>query len=409
MKVGSLFSGAAGLDRAVCEVFGAEVVWHSELDPAASKVLDYRFPGVPNHGDITQIDWAAVEPVDILCGGYPCQPFSAAGQRKGTDDERHLWPYFAEAIRRVRPRYVVLENVAGHRSMGFDSVLADLAIARYDAQWCSVRASDIGAPHRRERLFIVATPADADDGAGRREWSRPQSRQGSEDAADAAFQSGSFGDGDDVRAGGGARRQSQDAGRGCDAADATGGGWQGVDGGPSCPQACSGRDGVATGGTGDAAGVALLPTPNAQDGNGGGRFNSVGHQSTLPGTVRELLPTPNASDGTGGGQHPDKRGGHSQQLIDYVLAPERWGKYAPAISRWENITRPAPSPTEPNRNGNPRLNPAFSEWLMGWPDGWVTAIPGISRNDQLRIIGNGVVPQCASAALRFLLNVERAA
>ena len=137
----------------------------------------------------------------------------------------------------------------------------------------------------------------------------------------------------------------------------------------------------------------LLPTPSAADGGGG-------H------LIEFYLPTPNASDGTGGGQHPDKRVGHSQQLIDYVLAPERWGKYAPAIARWEQITRPAPSPTQPNSLGNPRLAAGFSEWMMGWPDGWVTDVPGVSRNDQLRIIGNGVVPQCASAALRWLLSVD---
>ena len=107
---------AGGLDMAVEQVFGGRTVWHCELDPAASKVLSHRYPGVPNFGDVTAIDWGSVDPVDVMCGGYPCQPFSAAGQRKGTDDERHLWPYFAEAIRRVRPRYVVLENVAGHRS-----------------------------------------------------------------------------------------------------------------------------------------------------------------------------------------------------------------------------------------------------------------------------------------------------
>ena len=166
MRTGSLFSGAGGLDMAVEAVFGATTAWHCELNPAASKVLAHRFPSVPNLGDITtigkhpKVGWDYVEPVDILCGGYPCQPFSTAGQRKGTADERHLWPYFAEAIRGLRPRFVVLENVAGHRSMGFDSVLADLAAIGYDAQWCSLRASDVGAPHRRERLFVLAHPAE---------------------------------------------------------------------------------------------------------------------------------------------------------------------------------------------------------------------------------------------------------
>lgn len=144
----------------------------------------------------------------------------------------------------------------------------------------------------------------------------------------------------------------------------------------------------------------MLPTPR-----GSAERTSRDDDTCLPGA---LLPTPNASDGTGGGQHPDKREGHSQQLIDYVLALEQWDKYAAAIARWEQLTRPAPPPTEPNRNGNPRLNPAFSEWMMGWPAGWVTDID-ISRNDQLRIIGNGVVPQQATAALRWLLSIEAAA
>ncbi|HVX57387.1 MAG TPA: hypothetical protein VHA37_06670 [Candidatus Saccharimonadales bacterium] len=81
-----------------------------------------------------------------------------------------------------------------------------------------------------------------------------------------------------------------------------------------------------------------------------------------------------------------------------------WGKYEPAIRRWEQITRPAPSPTEPNTKGNPRLAAAFSEWMQGFRNGWITGVPGISRNDQLRIIGNSVCPQQAVAALRQLLS-----
>ena len=106
-----------------------------------------------------------------------------------------------------------------------------------------------------------------------------------------------------------------------------------------------------------------------------------------------------------GGIAPDARVGHTSQIIDAALlhGTAAWGKYAPAIRRWEQVTRPAPSPTEPNRNGNPRLNPAFSEWMMGWPAGWVTDVPGISRNDQLRIIGNGVVVMQAVSAFQWLL------
>jgi DNA (cytosine-5)-methyltransferase 1 len=148
------------------------------------------------------------------------------------------------------------------------------------------------------------------------------------------------------------------------------------------------------------------PTPAAQDGNGGGRYSSAGHQSTLPGEAR-LLCTPSASDGAGG--KTSRSGGRIDEPLLGGQAREMataWGKYEPAIRRWECLTRPAPAPTEPNKNGNPRLSAAFSEWLMGWPDGWVTDPDiGISRNDQLRIVGNGVCPQQAAAALRYLLSV----
>lgn len=121
LTTGSLFSGYAGLDMAVNAYFGSRTAWFVEYDSAPSKILTHHWPDVPNHGDITTIDWAQVEPVDILTGGYPCQPFSAAGRRKGEDDERHLWPYVREAIRHLRPRYTLLENVAGHRSSGVRS------------------------------------------------------------------------------------------------------------------------------------------------------------------------------------------------------------------------------------------------------------------------------------------------
>lgn len=157
MKLGSLFfSGAGGLDLAVEQVFDARTVWHCELDTAASKVLAHRWPGVPNHRDITATDWTSVEPVDIICGGWPCQPFSTAGKRKGADDERALWPYVARAVRVVRPRIVVLENVSAVLGPEFSRVANDLATLGYVGSWVCLRASDVGAPHRRERLFIVA-------------------------------------------------------------------------------------------------------------------------------------------------------------------------------------------------------------------------------------------------------------
>ena len=157
---------------AVESVTGATPAWFVEYDAAPSKILSHHWPDVPNYGDVTKVDWATMPPVDILTGGYPCQPFSAAGQRKGTTDDRHLWPYVREAIRVLRPRLAILENVAGHRSLGFDQVLGDMAEDGMYVQWTSLRASDVGAPHHRERLFIVASPAgvfDPGHDAGRTE------------------------------------------------------------------------------------------------------------------------------------------------------------------------------------------------------------------------------------------------
>lgn len=138
-------------------MFGGELVWVADNDPHASKLLAHYHPEIPNLGDITQLDWAAVPPVDVLTAGYPCQPFSQAGLQQGEHDPRHLWPYVKEALIRLRPRYAVLENVPGHLLRGFGEVLADLAEIGFDADWTCLPASAVGAPHRRERLFIIAT------------------------------------------------------------------------------------------------------------------------------------------------------------------------------------------------------------------------------------------------------------
>jgi DNA (cytosine-5)-methyltransferase 1 len=160
VKGGSLFSGVRGLDAGIDAAVGGETAWCVEYDSAPSAVLEYHWPQIPNYGDVTRVRWGDLEPVDYLSGGYPCQPFSMIGKRKGKDDERHLWPYYAAAIRELRPRFAILENVAGHLSLGFDSVLRDLAEIGWDAEWLCLPASDAGAPHRRERVFILAYPAD---------------------------------------------------------------------------------------------------------------------------------------------------------------------------------------------------------------------------------------------------------
>lgn len=156
-NVVSLCSGIGGLDLGL-ERAGMTVVTQAEFDPYCSTILAKNWPTVPNLGDITLIDWSTHERPDVLCAGYPCQPFSLAGTREGEADHRHLWPHVADAIRSLRPRYAILENVPGHRSLGFDRVLGDLAEIGYDTEWDCIPALAVGAPHRRDRVWIVAYP-----------------------------------------------------------------------------------------------------------------------------------------------------------------------------------------------------------------------------------------------------------
>ena len=155
LTVGSLFSGIGGLDLGL-ERAGMRVVWQSEIDPYACRVLNKHWPEVVNHGDIKKINWQEVERPDVICGGYPCQPFSTAGKRRGEEDPRHLWPWVKQVISELRPRYAILENVRGHLSMGGDSVIADLTALGYDTEWHIISAASVGAPHRRDRIVIIA-------------------------------------------------------------------------------------------------------------------------------------------------------------------------------------------------------------------------------------------------------------
>ena len=155
LTVGSLFSGIGGFDLGL-ERAGMKVIWQSEIDTFASRVLKKHWPDVPNLGDITKVDWSEVERPDVICGGYPCQPFSQAGKRGGENDARHLWPAMHNAIRVLRPRYALMENVRGHLSLGFGRVLGDLAEIGYDAEWQVIPAAAVGALHKRDRVFIVA-------------------------------------------------------------------------------------------------------------------------------------------------------------------------------------------------------------------------------------------------------------
>ena len=179
---GELFAGYGGLGLAVEEVFGAELAWYAEFDPAPSKIMAHHYPGITNHGDVTTIDWATVPPVDIISGGSPCQDLSLAGRRQGmtAGTRSNLWESMREAIATIKPTYVIWENVRGAYSAKATSasdlepgegplgdrsgghlralgrVLGDLADLGFDAEWHSLRASDIGACHHRFRVFVLA-------------------------------------------------------------------------------------------------------------------------------------------------------------------------------------------------------------------------------------------------------------
>jgi DNA (cytosine-5)-methyltransferase 1 len=363
MKSGSLFSGYGGLDMAVAEVFGAEPAWFSEIEDAPSKILAHHWPDVPNLGDITKIDWDTVEPVDILSGGFPCQDVSAAGKRAGMhpDTRSGLWNHMAYAISKLRPRYVVAENVRGLLSAeahsdvepcpwclgdgpgepalrALGAVLGDLADLGYDAQWCGLRAADVGAPHGRFRIFILAADAaNLGHERGRGAWGWwPRPADDGESAAGAGHD--------------GCERRSE-----CDREPL----------------------GVFAGACGcHADRRAELATDPQGNGWDEGRTQPAG----------QLWGSDAAERGT---------------------STVAWSQYGPAVVRWERILgRVAPSPTEPNSKGSQRLNPAFVEWMMGLPAGHVTAVPGVNRNAQLKALGNGVVPQQAIAALRHMYAAE---
>jgi DNA (cytosine-5)-methyltransferase 1 len=461
MKIGGLFFGYGGIDLAAQQVLGGELAWVSEIDPGACKVIAYRFPGVPNLGDVTAVDWRQVEPVDVLTAGFPCQPVSQAGKQLGTDDERWLFDEITRAIGHLDPppRLLLLENVPRLRTIDRGNVMAlviqGLAQVGYVGRYRLLRASDVGAPHERERIFIVAEPA-ADAGSIRR---RPRRATGTGEAA-------------------GRWALDHPAGRGL----------------LPTPTASVSSDGITAERAAERArgnlteALLLLPTPRATDGTKGGpgqressgdlmlpsavtllptpavndmgegktikqwdewtdamkakHGNGNGHGKSLAIEAQRLLPTPrsaadrtsrsaatrrNSMSGLSLGQAVEIAEGtlpHEFESWDELPAswqpdrtltdatvrqPERWGVYESAVRRWEGLTRPAPDPTTLSRKGNPQLSPRFVEWLMGLPDGWVTDVPGLSRSDMLRLLGNGVVPAQCAAALRWLLDMEGAA
>lgn len=165
MKKLSLFSGIGGIDLAA-KWAGMETVAFCEREEFTQKVLQKNFPGVPIYDDVCiltkeRLEQDGIGTIDLISGGYPCQPFSLAGKRKGADDERYLWGEFFRLVQEIRPTWVLGENVYGHVHNGLDVVIGDLESEGYEVWAVVLQASDVGAPHKRERIFVVAFNADS--------------------------------------------------------------------------------------------------------------------------------------------------------------------------------------------------------------------------------------------------------
>ncbi|MCX5206924.1 DNA (cytosine-5-)-methyltransferase [Streptomyces sp. NBC_00237] len=387
--IGSLFSGVGGLDLGVQAALGGHLAWHAETNPRAVQVLARHWPHTPNHGDVTTLDWHTVSPVHILTAGIPCQDLSVAGPRTGlTPGTRSgLWTHVPYAIAALNPHLVVIENVRGllstragthprptalrhlepcPRCMGDPAnppgmralgvLLADLADLGYDASWTCVRAADVGAPHRRDRVFLLAWPApqnpDREPRHQRRlpaphqtQGRRPRPHPGRRDRAPAPHPE--------------SQRRSERLTQ------------------PALPQ--------------------RQPDPDLHSGPPPCRTTAHGSREG-----RQTPPHPDL-----GGRprrcryHPETPGRH-EPPHSHRSPAEWWGTYLPAIRRWEAVTgHPAPTPTVP---GTRRLSAHLVEWMMGLPTGWITHTPGLSRAAQLHLLGNSVVPQQAAHALNLLLS-----
>jgi DNA (cytosine-5)-methyltransferase 1 len=307
IRIGSLCTGYGGLDIATLAVFGGRLAWCADNDKHVRTILAARYPDVPNLGDVTTLDWATAPTVNVLCAGFPCQDISFSGRGAGIEKGARsgIWKNIVQGIRRLRPRVIIVENVAAIRSRGLYRVLGDLATIGYNANWTSLRASDVGAAHRRERVFILAY------------------------------------------------RQDKETTNLLATAYARGQRWQWW---AASRQAQSGRP---PGGPIRPSDIAMATTAR-------------------PSQIR--------------------RSGMSR------VSEIAWGRYEAAIRRWETVTgRTAPYPLEQGTRGQPRLAPAFSEWLMGLPKGFVTDL-GLPYSAQHRALGNGVIPQQALAALWQLID-----
>jgi DNA (cytosine-5)-methyltransferase 1 len=415
-------------------VTGGRVVWHCEWEDAPSAILKHHWPDVPNFKDVSKVDWASIAPVDILTGGFPCQDVSLAGARKGLAEGTRsgLWSEFAKAIDVIRPRLVVIENVRGllSASAGSDvepcpwclgdesdqpslralgAVCGELSELGYDSQWTTVRASDAGACHRRERVFIVAWPECSDSGSVGQLLVKHGEDTFRDSGQSQPFASRVEQEYDDL-----ADLPESSMLRTPSAIEGEGGAIR-ADVAREKNRMLMVRDQMAqlAADNGLKVSASLLPTPTTQDGKNNGAPSQM-ERNTLPLNAEVmLLPTPNTMEHReikSAEQIAEMKakspGGYRNLREEVINEVQNWGQYEPAIRRWEQVIgRPAPAPTLPDgKEGAHRLSPFFVEWMMGLNEGHVTATEiGISRNEMLKACGNGVVPQQAELAVRYLL------
>ena len=161
LNVLDLFSGIGGFSLGLEATGGFETKAFCELDKYCKGVLKKHWPDIRQYDDIKELTYDklrsdGIDTIDIITGGYPCQPFSVAGKQKGTEDKRHLWPEYFRLVKECRPTWVIGENVSGHIKLGLDQVIEDLESEGYATRTFSISASSIGANHQRERIWIIA-------------------------------------------------------------------------------------------------------------------------------------------------------------------------------------------------------------------------------------------------------------
>lgn len=436
-----MFAGYGGLSTAIENALGARTTAVAEIEPGPSRILTHHYPHAPNLGDVTRADWPDAGEVHVIGGGSPCQDISAAGKRAGCchGTRSGLWASMRDAIAHHQPEFVVWENVraattakasSAHDPNGtlgnlraLGRVLGDLAELGYNAEWTLARASDVGACHQRARIFLLAWDATARPA---RDWYDPSQQPFAWWRADHdAFKMRGEIYRDKLPVSGALHERglyhrthksvapprapkllptpqaNLASGTGSQHPDKRRAGGHSVN-----------LDDVTGWVMNTANGFQLLPTPRATDGTKGGpgQVNGRGNVDSLPGAAGGMatangfrLPTPTVGS-TSLAAH-GQISGDFRKRWDQAL--EAWGEYLPGIVHHAATLGmyDVPDPTIPgHREGSRRrLNPAFAEWIMGIPAGHVTNPElGLTRQQQLTAIGNGVMTQQAQWALTEL-------